>query len=161
MHPPSSFNLHPFPRWCPSKTLQYTTPTNQKQEKPENILKAILGDLEKGSTNVAGEGLNNIMDRIDFDSRVQSDGFIRIPDEYIAGLAKKEVHITVLSDGSDQNKVKFMPVRDVNLTKVDALPPGLRRTRLVERMIEHPFYDPDFKPLTREEIYDRGQTGKQ
>jgi hypothetical protein len=38
----SSLILHPFPIGCPSKTLQYTTPINQKQEKPENILKKFV-----------------------------------------------------------------------------------------------------------------------
>ncbi len=75
------------------------------------------------------------MDRIDFNTAVEEGGVIRIPAEYEREIAKgKEVHVTLSLE--------------------------MRRTRLVERMINNPFYDPDFKPMTREEIYDRGQAGK-
>jgi hypothetical protein len=75
------------------------------------------------------------MDRIDFRTSVEEGGVIHIPAEFERKIAKGEVvHVTLSAE--------------------------MRRTRLVERMINHPFYDPDFKPMTREEIYDRGQTGK-
>ncbi|MDP4199715.1 MAG: hypothetical protein Q8922_03830 [Bacteroidota bacterium] len=70
------------------------------------------------------------MDRIDFEGTVEGDGIIRIPAEYKRELVKGEtVHVS--------------------------LSVGKRRTRLVDRMINHPVPVDEFTPLTREEIYDR------
>ena len=64
--------------------------------------------------------LEFIMDRIDFRTAVEDGGVIHIPVEYEREIAKgKIVHVTLSAE--------------------------TRRTRLVERMINHPFYDPDFK----------------
>ena len=72
------------------------------------------------------------MDRIDFDTKADENGLIRIPDEYVKGLAKKEtIHVTITTSRPERKTVK--------------------------RMRENPFHVPDFKPLTRDEIYDRSK----
>ncbi len=70
------------------------------------------------------------MDRIDFDTTLDSEELIRIPANLKKHLVKGEsVHVTVSPE------------------------PPERRT--VKRMREHPIPAPGFKPLTREELYDR------
>lgn len=72
------------------------------------------------------------MDRIEFDTMVEVGGIIRIPDEYSRKLTRAEkVHVAVTPD------------EDEPLT--------------VKRMRDHPFHAPGFKPLTRDEIYDRSK----
>jgi hypothetical protein len=77
------------------------------------------------------------MDRIvDFDARVE-DGTIHIPREMQATVKDgNQVHVTITVE----------PTRAVS------------EKRTVKRMREHPFEaPPDFKPLTRDEIYDRAK----
>ncbi len=75
-------------------------------------------------------GVRIHMDRIDFRTAVEDGGVIHIPVEYEREIAKGEiVHVTLSAE--------------------------TRRTRLVERMINHPLHVDDATPLSREEIYDR------
>jgi hypothetical protein len=93
--------------------------------------------LKCNKRNIAERGISsspicvqNNMDRIEFDTTIEREGVIRIPANLTNGLRNGEtVHVTLSS--------------------------GMRRTRLVERMINHPVVVDEFTPLTREEIYDR------
>jgi hypothetical protein len=74
--------------------------------------------------------LNVIMNRIEFDTMVEGEGVIRIPASLANGLHKGEtVHVTVAPE------------------------PNKRWT--VEQMQKNPIHAPGFKPLTRDELYDR------
>jgi len=77
------------------------------------------------------------MDRFEFDAKVEEGGhFIRVPDEYVQGLAKEgKIHVTVSTEADGKR-----PERET-----------------VKRMRENPIHAPGFKPLTREEIYDRSK----
>ena len=70
------------------------------------------------------------MDRIEFDTTVEGEGVIRIPANLTNGLHKGEaVHVTVA--------------------------PEPRERWTVKQMRENPIHAPGFKPLTRDELYDR------
>ena len=70
------------------------------------------------------------MDRIDFDTTLESEEIIRIPADLKKHLVKGEaVHVTVSPESPER--------------------------RTVKRMREHPIDAPGFKPLTRKELYDR------
>ena len=71
------------------------------------------------------------MDHIEFDTTVEGEGVIRIPDSLKRGLVPGEhVHVTLSPDPKERLTVK--------------------------RMRENPIRVPDgFKPLTRDEIYNR------
>ena len=72
------------------------------------------------------------MDRIEFDTTIEREGVIRIPANLTNGLRNGEaVHVTVAPEPEERQTVK--------------------------RMREHPIHAPGFKPLTREEIYDRNK----
>lgn len=70
------------------------------------------------------------MDRIEFDASVDEEGVIHIPAEYTRDLARaRKVHVEVTPEDEEPLTVK--------------------------RMREHPLHAPNFKPLSRDEIYDR------
>ncbi len=70
------------------------------------------------------------MDHIEFDTTVEGEGVIRIPDDLKRGIARGEhVHVT--------------------------LSPEPKERLTVKRMRENPIPAPGFKPLSREEIYNR------
>jgi hypothetical protein len=72
------------------------------------------------------------MDRIEFDASVDEGGVIRIPPEYGRTLTKGEkVHVSLSPKGSEKQTVK--------------------------RMQENPLHAPGFKPLQRDELYDRNE----
>jgi hypothetical protein len=96
------------------------------------------------------------MERIQFDTTVEEPGILRIPSEYARKLAKGEdVHVTITDKSQEKATVKLMTEKNLPSINLESLPAGSRRTRLVERMIDHPFNLPGFKPLTRDEIHDR------
>ncbi len=70
------------------------------------------------------------MDRIDFDTRMESGGIIHIPNEYIKKIAANEnVHVTLSGKQPQRASVKMMR--------------------------EEPLDTGDGIPLTRDELYDR------
>ncbi len=83
--------------------------------------------------------------QIDFDTTIEDEGIIRIPDRWKNGVHRGEtVHVTLAQETNGEEKQKI------------TLPEGARMTRTVRRMIENPFHaPPGFKPLTREEVHDR------
>ncbi len=70
------------------------------------------------------------MDRIQFDTRVEEPGILRIPEPYAHELGKgKNVRVTVVEEPRENGTVKFLR--------------------------EHPLHAPGFKPMKREDLYDR------
>lgn len=74
-------------------------------------------------------------DKIEFDANSDAEGRIHVPPAYIERLrSKADLHVTV-EDAS--SKASLNPA------------PFLKRVR------ENPFLIPNFRPLTRDELYDR------
>jgi hypothetical protein len=75
------------------------------------------------------------MDRIiDFDAQIEDGGIIRIPEAMKQSVTNgNHVHVTIETEPFHAKQEK----------------------RTAKRMRENPILPPDFKPLAREEIYDR------
>ena len=72
---------------------------------------------------------NIIMDRIDFDAKIETGGIIRIPKEYVEKLmASEHIHVTLNGQPPERATVRMMR--------------------------EEPLDAPMAKPLTRDELYD-------
>lgn len=70
------------------------------------------------------------MERIQFDTTVEEPGILRIPSEYARKLAKGEdVHVTITDKPQEKATVKLMT--------------------------ENALHAPGFKPMKRDDLYDR------